>query len=835
MEMFLHYGELVWYCLVLLALATGKWCQNPCQVDKEQKYANCQGQNLNEVPKDLPITLEELNLSCNWLYQITADDFSSYTNLRALNVSFNNISTIENNSFVSNTLLRNLTLSNNSLMEMPSVLLEPLVLLESLDLSNNLYNYSTLGKVFKTLVNLQRLSIGGPFVSKVLKGDFVPIKNISLQRFALKTKSSLKLYQSRAFSVLNTKILILDIALDKNAKALPLILKDLAGKSLDRLTFENLFEYTYYTGSTNLFFGLPDINIRELVFYGGKVNDKLLQLILESILISRIQNLLLLSVDFDYTLNRSKIDVKMDKLFLKNLVIKDVMNPDILTFDRTFTWFGKVRNLFIINVNFNFVQCDAWSQMQNVETLDISNNLLLGSYLYNPLCKYSELPKLRKFTAANNNLKYLKPISLLTANWPKLSSLDLSSNYLGSQYENCRWTSNITTLILKYNILSVGVFTCLPTSVHYLDLSFSHLESLNMDYFKNATNLKKLNLSYNKLTLISSEWRHPHLQVLFLDGNIFGVIDKGSFNNLPQLRTLTAGDNPYHCTCDLYSFFSDILSNSKVSLADWPQAYYCYHPQQLRDTRVESYTPGSVECDVRLLVAITVSATAAVVIFCMILCWRFDAPWYFRMTCHIVKSKYRSRKANYGREYLYHAFVSYSHSDADWVRGELLYRLESCSPPYRVCIHERDFLPGKWIIDNIIDNIENSRKTIFVLSHNFVNSEWCNYELYFAHQRAIGHSFEDVILVVKENVTLKDLPKRFYKLRKMLRRKTYLEWPSEPSKQHFFWIQLKNILGSPSNGGQDVLSVMNEPVAPEPCPVSEVPLTTYSKMNLPGN
>ncbi|OCT69484.1 toll-like receptor 2 [Xenopus laevis] len=835
LEMFRHYGEPLLYCLLLLALVKGTWSQNPCQVDHEQKYANCQGLNLNEVPEDLPITLEELDLSCNWLYQIKFDDFSSYTNLRALNLSFNNISTIENDSFALNTLLRNLTLFNNSLTEVPSVLLEPLLLLESLDLSNNLYNYSTLGKVFKTLVNLQSLSIGGPFVSKVLKGDFVPIKNISLQTFSLKTKCSLVLYQSGAFSVLNTNILTLDIALDTNAKALLLILKDLAGKSLDRISFWNLFEYTYYAGPTNLFSGLPDINIRELVFYGGKVNEKLLQLILESIQTSSIQNLLLLSIDFDYTLDRSKVDVKMDNLFLKNLVIKDVKNPDILTFDRTFTWFGRVRNLYIINVNFNFVQCDAWSQMENVERLDISNNLLLGSYLYNPLCKYSELPKLRTFTAKNNNLQSLKPISLLTASWPKLATLDLSSNYLGSQYEDCRWTPNITTLILKYNILSVGVFTCLPTTVQYLDLSYSHLEWLNMDYFNNATNLKKLILSYNKLTLISSDWRNPHLQVLSLDGNIFSVIDKGSFNNLPQLRTLTAGDNPYHCTCDLYAFFSDILSNSKVSLADWPQAYYCYHPQQLRGTRVNSYTPGSVECDVRLLVAITVSTTAVVVIFCMILCWRFDAPWYFRMTCHIVKSKYRSRKANDGKEYLYHAFVSYCHSDADWVRGELLYRLESCSPPYRVCIHERDFLPGRWIIDNIIDNIENSRKTIFVLSHNFVNSEWCNYELYFAHQRAISHSFEDVILVVKENVTLKDLPKRFYKLRKMLRKKTYLEWPSELSKQHFFWIQLKNILGSPSNGGQEGLSVVDETVAPEPCPVSEIPPIIYSKMNLPGS
>ncbi|KAE8588815.1 hypothetical protein XENTR_v10022756 [Xenopus tropicalis] len=824
MEMFRRYNEPVFYCFLLLALTKGIWSQNSCQVDEKQKYANCQGQNLNDVPKDLPVTLEVLDLSCNWISQIRVDDFSSYTNLQALNLSFNNISTIDNSSFASNTQLRNLTLFNNGLTEMPSTLLEPLLLLEVLDLSDNLYNYSTLGKVFKTLANLRSLSIGGPFVSKVLRGDFVPIKNISLQKFELKTRSSLRFYQTGAFSVLNTDVLVLVMTLDTNPKVLPMILKDLAGKSLDILSFGNLFEHNYYAGPTNPFSSLPDINVRELIFNRGKVNQKLLQLILETIQTSSIQDLSLLSVDFDYSDVRTTVDVKMDNLFLRSLVIKDATNPDILTFDQTFTWFSKVSNLYIINVNFNFAQCDTWSQMKNVERLDIRNNLLLSSDLYNPSCKYGELPKLHTFTAANNNLQILKPISLLTANWPKLSSLDLSSNYIGSEDENCSWTPNITTFILKNNLLTPGVFTCLPTTVRYLDLSNSRLESLDMDYFSNATNLKTLVLSYNKLTSISSNWSNPFLQVLFLDNNIISIIDKGSFNNLPQLRTLTAGNNPYHCTCDLYSFFSDVLGKNKITISDWPQSYCCYHPQQLRNTRVDIYTPGSIECNVGLLVAITVSTTAVVVIACMIMCWRLDAPWYFRMMCHIVKSKYRSKKANDSREYNYHAFISYSYSDADWVRGELLYRLESCSPPYRVCIHERDFLPGRWIIDNIIDNIETSRKTIFVLSHNFVNSEWCNYELYFAHQRAIGHSFEDVILVVKENVTLKDLPKRFHKLRKMLRKKTYLEWPSEPSKQHFFWIQLKNILGSPSTAG-----------ALEPCPASEVPSITYSKINLPGS
>ncbi|XP_009956661.1 PREDICTED: toll-like receptor 2, partial [Leptosomus discolor] len=101
------------------------------------------------------------------------------------------------------------------------------------------------------------------------------------------------------------------------------------------------------------------------------------------------------------------------------------------------------------------------------------------------------------------------------------------------------------------------------------------------------------------------------------------------------------------------------------------------------------------------------------------------------------------------------------------------------------------FTPGRWIIENIVENIERSAKAIFVLSRSFVDSEWCNYELYFAHQRAVGLGSEDVILVVKEPIDPRALPHRFARLRKMLGTKTYLEWPHEPGRRQFFWLQLR--------------------------------------------
>lgn len=813
--------------LLLLLSAIVELCESKCNIGSNGNSVYCKGENLDSVPQNLSKDLEYLDLSYNKITELTQGSFSRYPGLHTLDLRFNNISHIENGTFRVNLLLRNLSLFNNSLKEIPASALEPLKDLKILDLSNNLYRFATLGREFNKLVKLQDLSIGGPLVSRVLRDDFAVLQNISLQKFSLKTKSSLGSYESGAFSVLDTEVLWLDIALDNNAHLLNHMLKDLKGKKLTTLRFRNLFELSYYDHVLDIFSYLPAFELKNLVFYRGKFNENLLRLVLQNAQISKIENLLLLSVDFARSSNANKTNVTINNLVLQNLVMQDVTNPDILRFDWTFTWFSKVNHLSIINVNFNYVPCDAWGQMTNVVTLNISGNRLLSGYLFNLLCKNNVLPKIETFNVSDNQVDSLKTVSLLTANWPKLTKLDLADNAIGSINESCVWKANIKHLILRNNMFSVDVFQCLPRTLEYLDMSNSQLERLDMSYFEKATNITELILRNNKIKFIPKGWHSPNLRVLALEGNSFGVIDQGSFQNLHQLTRLTAGNNPYHCSCDLHAFIKETLNEGSLSLSDWPEDYYCYHPTDLLDTRIESFKPGKLECDMRLVVAVSVSVTAFVVIVCMLLCYKFDIPWYLRTTCQIIQSKYRARNSPETREFPYHAFISYSYSDADWVRRVLLPRLENSNPPYRICIHERDFLPGKWIIDNIIENIENSRKIIFVLSHNFVNSEWCNYELYFAHQRAIGHAFEDVILVVKENVSMEDLPKRFFRLRKLLSTKTYLEWPLEENRQPFFWVQLKSIMGkgSRSLSGQDNVSVVNETVSVGGDGISEEPVT----------
>ena len=81
---------------------------------------------------------------------------------------------------------------------------------------------------------------------------------------------------------------------------------------------------------------------------------------------------------------------------------------------------------------------------------------------------------------------------------------------------------------------------------------------------------------------------------------------------------------------------------------------------------------------------------------------------------------------------LYHVFLSYRAAgpttslDRTWVRN-VREKLEN-EYGYVCCDHERDFIPGWKIVDNITHCIMSSVKTVIVLSEQAVKSPWCSFE-----------------------------------------------------------------------------------------------------------
>nr|XP_057931874.1 uncharacterized protein LOC131131297 [Doryrhamphus excisus] len=71
---------------------------------------------------------------------------------------------------------------------------------------------------------------------------------------------------------------------------------------------------------------------------------------------------------------------------------------------------------------------------------------------------------------------------------------------------------------------------------------------------------------------------------------------------------------------------------------------------------------------------------------------------------------------------MFHVFISYSSTDYQWTHA-LIDQLEALG--LHICYHERDFTPGRTVLENMSECIQDSQKVLLVLSSEFVRSRWC--------------------------------------------------------------------------------------------------------------
>ena len=131
---------------------------------------------------------------------------------------------------------------------------------------------------------------------------------------------------------------------------------------------------------------------------------------------------------------------------------------------------------------------------------------------------------------------------------------------------------------------------------------------------------------------------------------------------------------------------------------------------------------------------------------------------------------------------IYDAFVSYSSHDSDWVNDVLKETMENHVPPYRLCLHDRDFVVGAMILENIVFSLQRSRRVILVLTRHFIQSQWCLMEFRKAHQRALQRKGDYLIIVLLEEVNMDEVDEE---LKVFLRTNTYLS-----VHNRWFWKKL---------------------------------------------
>uniref|UniRef100_K7G601 TIR domain-containing protein n=1 Tax=Pelodiscus sinensis TaxID=13735 RepID=K7G601_PELSI len=314
--------------------------------------------------------------------------------------------------------------------------------------------------------------------------------------------------------------------------------------------------------------------------------------------------------------------------------------------------------------------------------------------------------------------------------------------------------------------------------LQYLSLADSSngMQDLPPGIFKSLVCLQRLNLENVGLHSLTLEvfGNLGNLTSLLLAKNQLQTFNASVARALGALRYLDLRKCPLSCTCE------NLACQGWLPRAGQPLGY------------VYSFDTHVCFLDAGLYLF---SATAPVLLLLTLLpLLHHRAYWRLKYHFYILRSWANEHwRRQDGESFQYDAFVSYNSADEGWVLEQLGPGLESSQGSFRLCLHHRDFEVGKSIVDNIVDSIYHSRKTICVISRSYLQSEWCSLEIQLASYRLFEELKDVLVMVFLEAIPERELS-AYHRMRKVMLRKTYISWPPEPAAQPLFWSKLRKAL-----------------------------------------
>ncbi|XP_067130976.1 protein toll-like [Centruroides vittatus] len=319
----------------------------------------------------------------------------------------------------------------------------------------------------------------------------------------------------------------------------------------------------------------------------------------------------------------------------------------------------------------------------------------------------------------------------------------------------------------------------LPENTTIVHLEHNSLSS--MEITDSWSGVNELYLDHNRLNP-SEHWTLQDFPAIFLQ----------FVSNFSYIR-VDIRNNAFWCNCSFKSFkvwlnrnvrkivqaeevkCSRLLSENNTvivsSIWNFPDDAFCLPPSIV--TNVPLIVFGSMVCLLGIL---------AMVFAFLFLKYKNTILAYVYVH---LPSLYCCKISELDKDKAFDAFISYSGSDRDIVM-RLLTELEEKPPFFKLCIHERDWLPGYDVICQIEASIRNSKKTILLLSEEFLNSVWCQAEFQAALVQSLEDKMERIIFVLKDNSVCDVVP---VDMRELLLSRTYLLWG-----ERWFWEKLRYAL-----------------------------------------
>ena len=363
------------------------------------------------------------------------------------------------------------------------------------------------------------------------------------------------------------------------------------------------------------------------------------------------------------------------------------------------------------------------------------------------------------------------------------------------------------------NIFKYGRFPALK-EIHLNNAGLEELPTslYNRDWCTKFPKVSLINARGNKLNAIPYHGDRPNHSIrVDLSENEINRISKEEINLIRTLYPLKIdiSNNTFDCSCTkeigrTIELLKGIPAGRKTSIS-YLRDLRCFTPLRFRNRKISSLSVDILCRDDRqnrTVIAVCFTLVT-VLLFCgFIICVRqrksfvklTQGTYNFTVNRNSTnpvtspKSLHCCNASNDSSLLLkkFDAFVSYSHQHEEWVSKILCDKLENNPPYFKLCLHYREFVPGSYISDNIVDSIEQSRHTLLLLSSNFLLSEWCILEFRLAFQQALKERQRHLVIVLMEDIQISELDPD---MQHFLRTHTYL---SKEDKR--FWNKLTQAL-----------------------------------------
>ncbi|NWI60403.1 TLR6 protein, partial [Calyptomena viridis] len=433
--------------------------------------ANYSSSLLTNVPKNIRIWTQVLDVSHNRISEISISEFISLSDLQVLNLSHNLITVLDFSVFVFNENLEYLDLSHNNMLKVCCLTLAHL---RHLDLSFNKFTALPICQEFGNMFHLEYLGLSATMIRR---SDFSYIKHLKLHTVFL-TLGNFSLYEPQSLTALNTRSLHIAFAANQNfsfsllydgmsttenLKIVNLIYtlsyKDFPSPPLTLLKKIKTTDLTLDTVDLQWpiilqiflliwYSPVEHLTVRNFTFWGplGELTEYEFLPLLSSLeqLISLDSSMKALTLEHVrnklYYFNQEVLYRQFSEMNIASLTIYDAYMPHMLCPNRT----------------------------SSFQYLNFSHNALTDELFQN--C--GTLIDLKLLILQRNKFESLPKVSFMTSRMKSLKYLDMSNNLLrhdGADVQ-CQWAESLTELDLSSNQLADAVFECLPANIKRLDL-----------------------------------------------------------------------------------------------------------------------------------------------------------------------------------------------------------------------------------------------------------------------------------------------------------------------------------------------------------------------------